>query len=279
VSTTAELGTSGIILNATDALGCRWGWSGDEPWTPGPSPRVVSGENATDHGSWDATEFYDARTYAIEGYVIAPDHLALHQAKSRLFSAINLGFDLRVIEPGFDRTGRFRRNGEPSWAEINNTTARFSAPVWAADPRAYSTTLRTASTAFPTSSGGLTLPFTLPLTIPATVATGLLNLTNDGTEDAYPVFRFDGPVSDPGVVNVATGQSWRLKLDVGDGEFVTVDTATHQVLAQGDVNGTRRNTWSGDWFGLTPGPNALRFIGQTAGPGAQLSVSYRSAWI
>jgi hypothetical protein len=50
-------------------------------------------------------------------------------------------------------------------------------------------------------------------------------------------------------------------------------------LAMGDPGGSRRNTWWGDWFGLAPGSNTLRFTGASAGPGALLTASWRSAWI
>ena len=78
--TRAYLGESGIVLLAGDekplfdADGVRWQWNGDEPWTPGSAPRTVTGENATDHGSWDATRFYQARTYEVKGTAHVPSH-------------------------------------------------------------------------------------------------------------------------------------------------------------------------------------------------------------
>lgn len=279
---TGYLGDSGIVLNGpADSAGVTWGWSGNDPWSPSPSPRTVTGEQSTDHGSWDATEFYGPRSYSIEGRASALDHVALHAAKHRLFAACGLrGFTFRIVEPGFDRQAIFRRDGEVLWTELADLkTAQFSVPLWARDPRAYSAAAATASTGFPSSVGGLTLPLTVPLTIPATVTTGQLNLVNEGNEEAFPLYRIDGPVTNPGVVDMGTGRSWRLNLTVAAGDWVTVDTATHQVLAMGDINGSRRNLWSGDWFGLAPGTNTIRFTGSAAGTGAQLTASWRSAWI
>lgn len=280
--TTGYLGDSGIVLNGpADAAGVLWRWSGDDPWTPSPEPREESGSRVGDHGDWDATEFYAARSYTISGYAEAPTHAALHAAKDRLSAACGLRpFDFRILEPGLDRTASFRRSGQPLWSEqASLIRANFSVGLKARDPRIYSTALHTATTGFPSSSGGLTLPLTVPLTIPATVTSGLLSLSNAGTEVAWPTFRIDGPVTNPGVVDMATGKTWRLKLSLAAGEWVTVDSSSHQVLSMGDVNGSRRSAWSGDWFGLAPGSNSLRFVGEFAGPGAQLSASFRDVWI
>lgn len=278
--TSAYLGDSGIVLNGSpDIDGVVWSWTSDDPWSPSPSPRDVTGDNATDHGSWDATRYYGARTYALEGFATAPDHATLHRAKSRLFAACNLGFDFRVLEPGFDRTARFRRNGEVLWSEFADLTrARFSAPLWAGDPRAYSTAVHTASAGFPSTVGGLEWPATWPATWDAVTTSGELALSNAGTEMSWPTYRIDGPVTDPVILNADTGEAMRFAITLGPGEWLTVDTGSHQVLGNGDPAASRRNTFYGTWFGLAPGANTVRFTG-SSGAGSTLSVSYRDTWI
>lgn len=281
--TSAYLGDSGIVLSGPrDAEGVKWDWNGDDPWSPSPAPRDVSGENATDHGSWDATQFYGPRTIALEGHAHGT-HEALHRAKHRLFAACGLGFTFRVVEPGFDRQAWVRRSGEILWSELSahegGAVARFSVPLWAGDPRVYSTTIRSASAGFPTSSGGLTWPATWPATWSAVIVSGELRARNDGDQVAWPVFRIDGPVTNPSIVNVSTGQVMHVDVVLEAGQWLTVDTGSHQVLADGDENASRRNLFWGDWFGLVPGASTIRFGGDSAGSGAQLSASWRDTYI
>lgn len=282
MSTTAQLGDSGIVLNGPVGVdGVKWSWTGDSPWSPSPQPRQVTGENVTDHGSWDATRFYGPRTYTLTGYVQCRDHQTLHALKPRLDAAVGLpGFDMRVVEPGFDRFAWFRVDGELSWNEINPLYAVFSVQIWARDPRGYSTALRTASTAFPSSSGGLVWPATWPATWSGVSTTGEMSLSNVGNVTAWPVFRIDGPVTNPTIVDVESGRAMRFDIDLLAGQWLTVDTRTHQVLADGDPNASRRAVFWGDWFGIPRnGETAVRFGGDFAGPGAGLSASWRHSWI
>lgn len=277
--TTAQLGDSGIVLGEVDAFGVEWRWHGDDPWSPGPAPRTVSGERAGDHGAWDSTEFYGSRTWALEGVARTVDHTALHQAKRRFMSAINLGFDLRVIEPGFDRTARFRRDGQPLWSELTPSLAKFSASLIAPDPRIYSAAIKSAHAGFPSTVGGLTWPVTWPATWDAVTTSGDMPMVNEGDQTAWPIFRIDGPVQEPVIVNAATGEAMHIDLTLAAGEWITLDTGTHQVLANGDPNASRRDRFFGQWWGLPEGASTARFFGASAGVGAQLSATWRDTWI
>jgi hypothetical protein len=285
--TSTYVGDSGIVLcgdgnDVVDEAGVKWTASGEGPFSRSPAPREVSGERAQDHGSWDATAFYGPRSCNLTGKAYAPDHTSLHQAEQRLKAAAGLKCLIRHVEPGFDRQALFRRSGEVLWTEITDTIAQFSVPLWARDPLIYSTTEQSASTPFPSSSGGLTFPLTLPFAITATSVSGTLSLFNEGLGDdvyAKPTFRIDGPVVNPVIINDDTGQTMHLDLTIGGGEWVTIDTATGQVLGNGQAGAPRRAQWWGDWFYLRPGANNLRYSGDSAGPGAQLTATWRHAWI
>lgn len=284
--TLAYLGDSGIVLLGgderpqSDAYDVRWQWNGTTPWAAGPSPRAVTGDRGTDDGSWDATRYYAARTYTLEGYAHAQDHDALHAAEQRLRTACGIQpFALRVVEPGFDRQGVFRKDGQFLWTETTPGLARFSVPLWAGDPRAYGSTSKTAQTGFPSSSGGLEWPATWPATWDAVVVAGVLRATNLGDATARPTFRIDGPVVDPVIVNADTGQAMHLDLELLAGEWVTIDVASHQVLANGDPGASRRDKWWGDWFGFEPGDTTVSLQSASSGIGAQLTATYRDTWI
>lgn len=280
--TVLHLGDSGISLNEVDSFGVDWGATGEEgPWSPSPAPRSVTGDNATSDGQWDATRFYGPRTYALEGEARVPfsSHILLHQAEQRLKAAIGLRpFLLRVVEEGYDRQAWFRRDSPLSWKEITPSWALFSVSIYAKDPRAYSTEIQSASTGFPTSTGGLSLPTTVPFLLDAVSSSGDMNMVNAGNETAWPIYRIDpsgtDPVVDPVIVNADTGQAMRFALTIQPGEWLTINTGTHEVLGNGDVNASRRNTFHGDWFGLAPGNNTVRYSG-AFGVGSTLSAQWR----
>jgi hypothetical protein len=281
--TVVHLGDSGIVLGEVDTFGVDWGGTGDElPWSPSPSPRSVTGENATDHGIWDATEFYGPRVYALEGEALVPrgSDALLHQAEQRLKAAIGLKpFLLRVVEPGFDRQAYFRRDSPVSWKEITPQWALFSVSIIAPDPRAYSTQVRTASTGFPATAGGLSLPTVLPFALDAVATSGEMNLLNAGNETAWPTYRIDpsgtAPVVDPVIVDAATGRAMRFKITINPGEWLTVDPRNHRVLGNGDPQASRRSTFHGDWFGIGPSTSTtVRYTG-ASGVGSTLSATWR----
>lgn len=284
--TLAHLGDSGIVVLGGDeaaqydAEGVWWQWSGDDPWSPGPEPRTVTGENTGDHGSSDGTKFYGPRTYELKGLAHARTHEALHRAKGRLSAACGIRpFPLRVVEPGLDRQAMFRRDGRLLWTELTPQIARFSVPLWAKDPRAYSTAVQTASTGFPTTTGGLSLPTVVPFLLDAVSSSGEMNLVNAGNETAWPIYRIDpsgtDPVVDPVIVDVATGRAMRFALTINPGEWLTIDSSpsSHRVLGNGDPGAPRRAAFHGDWFGLEPGNNTIRFTG-ASGAGSTLSASW-----
>ena len=279
--TTAAIGDSGIVLGAIDALGVRWRWQrGSDLFGNAPAPRDVSGERAVAHGTWSATEFYGPRSWSVSMIVEAPDHDRLHEARARFFAAFGIQAFLVVgDEPHFgQREATFRRVGETLWSEDTPTMARASVSLHADDPLIRGSLLSIATGA-PSTSGGLVWPATWPANWDATVSSGRLTLENDGSEPASILWRIDGPVIDPYLIDIATGQTLRTNITLAAGEFITIDTATHRVLAQGDPFASRRDRVYGDWFDARPGTTQVQFGATSPGPSAQVTASWRPTWI
>lgn len=287
--TTVVLGDSGITLGATDAHGVEWRLQDESDlWQPKPSPRDVSGDRTIGHGLWSATEYYGGRTQTLRVNVHAPSHEALHAAKDRLFAALSLrAFRVVGYEPNHPagRWSLMRVDGQVPWTELTSGTDRGGAiastsiALRADDPLIYSEAIEQAYTGAPSSVGGLSWPTSWPTSWDATVTTGLLRLTNYGSEPTPVLWRIDGPVSDPVVTHTASGERFRLGLDIAAGEWVTVDAATRRVLAQGDPQATRRPQWSGDWLYLAPGTSEYAFTGEGTDERTTITATVRSAWI
>ncbi len=283
--TTAQLGGTGIVLGDVDARGVRWRVEGDL-WGPSPRPRAVVGERVMGSGSWDATEFFESRRWALAGTVEAPSHEELHRARVRLEGALGASVvQIRGVEPAFDRIGWYRRDSDVEWAELTHrpgyALARYSVSLFAPDPRLYAASEQTVSMGFPATSGGLEWPATWPATWNATVVSGEAVLDNDGTCTAWPTWRIDGPVTEPSIINAATGEAMHFDLALAAGEWLVVNTETHEVLANGDPDASRRDKFWGTWWGLAPGvtPVVARFGGSAGATGAALTAYYRDVWI
>lgn len=275
------LGESGIVLGEFDPEGVEWTWSGNDPWSPSPAPREVVGDRETGHGSWDATSYYGPRTLPVDGLAYG-SHETLHRAKHRLMAACSVSpFLFRVIEPGFDRQAMVRRGGEVLWTEDTPTKASWSVALYQPDPFIYGTAIHEASTGLPESTGGLTWPLAWGATWDSTVASGHMTAHNEGTVEAFPVFRVYGPLSDFGVVHLNAGHVLSVSNPVGEtlaaGEFIELDMATRRVLLMG--TGSRRSWVSGRFFGLPPGDSDIGFTSSTPNTTALVTMTWRDTYI
>ena len=279
-STSADT-SGGIVFGETDEFGVHWSIQrGSDPFGSSPAPRDVSGERATAHGTWNATEFYGPRTWEIR-LLVTGEHDELHRARHRLASVCGLApFPMVVDEPFYGpRWATFRRVGEALWTEDNPGAANASVSLQADDPLIRGVEVRTETALAPTTTGGLRLPFQLPNQIAANLTTGQMTLTNDGTEPASVLWRIDGPCDGISITNLDTAQQLRVLVRLGVGEFLTIDTATHRVLAMGDPQASRRTQVYGDWFDLAPGDTRVQFGASSSAPPASLSASWSDTWI
>lgn len=271
---TTEAGT-GVIWNTKSI---NW-WS-----SPGSTLRAE--QKPRGHGAWAGDAYLQARRVEIRGSVRAPSEAAWSEAVDRLHAAAALYETvLTVTESGRTRWANVRREDEILVNRFTPTHAEWSLQFLAPDPRQFGDTL-VSSSALPSSTGGLTVPFTVPFSIDAVTATGQVTLTNVGNIAGPVLLRIDGP-SNPGdpplvgpvVTHVSSGLSlvFSTSLTLGYGEFVTVDMEKREVLAQGQSS---RNGWvtGRGWSAFEPGLNTWSFSAVGFSPSAKLTVSAIPAW-
>lgn len=148
----------------------------------------------------------------------------------------------------------------------------------ATDPRVYDNAESTASTGVTTSTGGLTFPLTFPLDFGGTGTSGLVDLTNSGNFTTPWQARIDGPVTNPKIENVTTGQQLEFALTVAAGEWITVDSDLRLVLLNGTSSRYSSLTAASSWWDLPAGTTQCRFSGTTAGA-PSVTFTWRSARI
>jgi hypothetical protein len=215
------------------------------------------------------------------GACFAPSADAAADALDRLIAACSLDETLlTVAEPSRARWCMARRDGEviPSW--LGDDAFEYSVQFAADDPRKLGTAL-TGSTGLPSSSGGLTVPFTVPYSINSTVVSGQVSLFNPGNETGPVTMRIDGPITGPVITHVGSGLQlvFSASLVLGVGEFLDINMddfphdgmQAHTVMAQGQSS---RANWitSRGWSGFEPGPNTWAFTA-VSGASALLTVT------
>ncbi|MEM9465295.1 MAG: hypothetical protein AAGA90_07965 [Actinomycetota bacterium] len=184
--------------------------------------------------------------------------------------------------PGYAGGGARRILARPHLAEQPGTLEQFRgiATVYlqlvATDPRIYADTETIASVLLASDGGGLTWPLTWPLDW-GSVTSGIVSVTNEGHATTGVRLSMYGPVTNPRVENITTGETVELDLTIAAGDFVEVNTTTGVVLLNGTASRRSSLTVGSTLFLLAAGVNELRYAAQS-GAGAQLGIGFRSAW-
>lgn len=119
-------------------------------------------------------------------------------------------------------------DGEMLFGNRRHTATRVSGTFVADDPRLYDPTLRTVTFALLDSSGGLPIPFTIPIPVGRSALDTIETITYAGSSRLaaveYPVVIVNGPITDPVIENLTTGERISLAgLELTVGEYVTID--------------------------------------------------------
>ncbi|MDH6709742.1 hypothetical protein P3T27_006491 [Kitasatospora sp. MAA19] len=278
-----QVGLGPLQLGQVDAAGVAWTVAADglRGWS-GPAVRTQYTERDADHGAWAGPTYLGARSITLAGTITAPDLATLDAAAEQLYAAAALTDTTLVVAEGTPKQATVRRSGEVLFAYETDRVARYSMLLTAADPRRYSTTLQSQSTALPSVTGGVTLPITLPLTITATTASGTITLTNSGSIATRPVLTVTGPC--PGGFTIVaarpdgavTQQTYTDSLGAGD--VLVLDADAHAAVLNGQVS--RRRYLSGPWPEV-PAQSSLQLSWNCPAydPSALLTGTCRAAWL
>lgn len=142
--------------------------------------------------------------------------------------AVALTFD---FGGGRVRSTDVHLDGLLNFQERRRTMEVVSGILKASDPRLYDPTLRTVEFALLDSSGGLPIPFSIPIPIGQDALSTIQSITYAGgsylAAAEYPLIIINGPIDNPIVRNLTTGERIALTANGGlmldSGEFVTID--------------------------------------------------------
>lgn len=184
-----------------------------------------------------------------------------------------------------DDLGTFRYVGRPRLADPNEDLVAagivdVDCRFFATHPFYESATESEASTTRTLPGTGFLVPFTAPFTLGGSTA-GTVRVTNAGSVAAPWTGRLEGPLTDPVLTNLSTGERLAFTanggLTLAAGEFVDLASDGRSVLLAGTAD--RRLTLSLDsrWWSVAPGETDIELTAD-AGSGT-FAVTWRSAWI
>lgn len=173
-------------------------------------------------------------------------------------------------------TKRFVSDSIDDWGSAWTATAQLE--FEASDPRIYDATLQTPSTGLATVSGGMTFPASFPLGFGAPASGGYIFATNAGTFPTRPLAIIAGPVVNPQIQNVTTGDTVKLNITLASTDMLAVDFNARTILLNGTASRYSALTSDSAWFELVPGTTTIRFLASAFAAGT-LTLQYRSAWL
>jgi hypothetical protein len=239
------------------------------------------------HGMIPGDDFLGGRTVTVTLEVYGEDDAAFADNVHDLGLALAPGEDEAPLVfqlPGVAGGGlrrlycRPRRRSLPVGLEFFYRMPLAVVEFFATDPRLYDNTESEGLSSLPSAGGGLNFDAAFPIVFGALSTGGTINATNAGTFPTSPTFRIDGPVTNPRIENVTTGQTLSFTGSLAEGEFLLIDTEARTVLLGGTAS---RYSWidaDAEWWDLPPGTSEVTFRASTTTE-ASLTMTWRSAWV
>jgi hypothetical protein len=247
-------------------------------------------ENAADIVEGDGgihDNFYASRRSVVFSGIISPepDMEAVNRRVNALLRATNALREDGIVrwqETGEDFLRRltWRRQQKP--AITGRRPKAFQIALVSADYRIFSDeehSLSVLGTAGEENGVGFNLAFDLSFGGGGVV--GQLLVENAGDAETPPRLKVSGPVTNPIISNVTTGEEIRLLYTLAEGEYLEIDTRPDDVsvLLNGATDRySALDFVNSDIWQLAPGVNDIRLQASSIAAPATLVVNWRDAW-
>jgi phage-related protein len=104
-------------------------------------------------------------------------------------------------------------------------------------------------------------------------------IVNVGNWTTYPVITITGPVTNPTIGNVTTGQYMTVNYSLTNTDTLVIDLDQKLITLNG-VSARNLLAGNSEWFGAPPGTSYFTFTGTNIFVGiTTATVVYRSAWV
>jgi len=253
-----------------------------------PDLRSQDDNRGFNDGMFSGRDFYAGRTLIMTVHVFGGNGNNAQQNLALFQNALNpqqqgttpLNFQLSASDTQKVISARVRARKVLIDPEYTYGYIRTQIHLFCPDPRYYDATPSSLSLS-PQVMGGRTYNRTYNLTYPAYNPTSSGVVTNGGWATTYPTITIVGPITNPVITNVGTGQSLTVATTMASTDTLVLDLLNKTVLLNGS---TARNllTTTSHWFGVAPGSTPINFNGNngsyTAGV-TSATIAYRSAYV
>ena len=116
--------------------------------------------------------------------------------------------------------------------------------------------------------------------VPAGVTPGAVAVPNDGLAPYWPTLRIDGPVTNPVIGVVETGDTLTINATIPAGQWVDIDAGERHVTFGANADDIRNLTdAAGNWLAIPPGGATFTYSADSADAAATLQVNgAQGAW-
>lgn len=245
----------------------------------GTSGQVV--QRSSDHGGYAVPQFYTPALYTLTCHAAAPTQALRDAARAKLQRAVVVGgaagdMATFVFDEPVPKQSQVRRSGPIIETYPNLGEVSFTIGLVAPDPRRYAAALKSASVQAAVTLNGITPPLTPPITMPANGMPAVIVASNGGNFETRPVVQVNGPIQNPSLTLVDSGQVVSFTgLVLATGQQLIVDFDQRQATLNGALQPA---DISCAWWVLAPGLSTIR-LGGIASSGSGMTVQWRDAYI
>lgn len=256
-------------------------------WDDGAPVRISIEEKAQQDGGWDSVPLHGPRVIGVNGRVEQASRAAALAVIDEL-NALSLAslHEVVVDDPnqGSTRSALARVSAAAVVEWVSPVGFTYTAQLTAPDHVKYGP-LAFGQTTLASSGGGTgrVWPRVWPTDwgVPPGVTPGAIMVANAGTASYFPRLRIDGPVTNPVVSLVETGDTVRFNGVIAAGQHLDINWGTPRRVTIGDnpVSMRHKVTYSGNFLAVPVGGGSISYSADDADPAAVLSVwSYEGAW-
>lgn len=210
------------------------------------------------------------------------DHLARRRALSALIPPVRVNSLLQhktfrfIDSDGSDYTVQVEVQQPFNMPRSNLLNSRYQLHLLATDPALYGTTEHSVVLT-PATFGFFTIPFTIPFSLGGGVS-GTTTVVNAGGVNSYPVITLAGPLTNPTVSNLTTGQTMQLTMTIGAGSSVVIDMMNKTIVLDGTTNEISEMDPSSEFWALAPGNNLLKLATSVSGEAGSATITWHDAY-
>lgn len=271
-------------LNTIDAENVAWVITDLDGWWGLPDVEVPDDPRpSTQDGSYYTMGRFNSRSINIKGHILpidgrAPSAVAARNAFNRLLVLVRTRTELKVREDGVMKVSLVQLSSKPL-IKINQATglAEFDIALKATDPLKYSDGATYSSIGIESGSTGRTYKRMFNFSYGGAQQGNEVTVINRGSYESMPELYIQGPVTNPAIHNLGSGQTLAFDLTLGPLDGLSIKPLTKQITMNGE---NRRNALLpySRWFPIYPGNNYLKFTGTQQIPTQErISVSTNEA--